>query len=51
MKTSYICCLSASDRFRIYKAVKAFLISSGCYSYTEMILALSGRVSDIEYML
>lgn len=51
MVTRYICTLPACDRFRIYKAVKRYLLLMGVYSYTEMLLALSGRVSDIDYIL
>ena len=51
MKTTYICTLPLSDRFRIYKAVKRYLLMVCMYDYTEMILALSGKLSDIDYIL
>ena len=50
MKTRYICTLPARDRFRIYKAVKAYLLLMGVCNYENIVLALSGRVSDIDYI-
>ena len=51
MNTRYICTLPLPDRFLIYKSVKRYLLLMGVYSYTDMLLALSGKLSDIDYIL
>lgn len=47
----FICQLPRKTRYEFYKAIKQKLIAEGCYTYGNLIEAMSAKVKDIADLL
>lgn len=47
----YICQLPAREQYFYYLAIKRKLIGGNCYTYRNLLEAMSSRITDLEDLL